>query len=212
MTKAHKPPGAGAAGTSTAYHLRRFATEANTPVNITIFERSPYIGGRSTTVDAYESPDSPAIELGASIFIEANKILINASKEFGLELQSAVGQRPNGFDGPSMAIWNGDELVFSQTTRGGWWDLAKMIWRYGLAPLKAQKAMQTSIGMFLKMYEEDHFPWKDLTETVEKAGLLEQTGVTGEQLLKAQGVDDLFAREVVQASYGPYTLIANTTC
>ena len=54
-------------------------------MNITVFERSSYIGGRSTTVNAYDDPAHP-VELGASIFVSVNEILMNATKEFGLEL------------------------------------------------------------------------------------------------------------------------------
>jgi prenylcysteine oxidase/farnesylcysteine lyase len=49
------------------------------------------------------------------------------------------------------------------------------------------------------MYEAPTFPFRDLGEEVERLGLLEDTGVTGEQLLKGKGVGDLFAQELVQA-------------
>jgi len=69
--------GAGAGGASTAYHLRKFAAASGFAVNITVFERNDYIGGRSTTVDVYDDPMNPA-ELGASIFVKANHILESA--------------------------------------------------------------------------------------------------------------------------------------
>lgn len=49
------------------------------------------------------------------------------------------------------------------------------------------------------MYEEPVFPWKSLGETLEAQGLLEITGVTGEQYLKANGIGAAFAYEVIQA-------------
>lgn len=60
--------GAGSAGASTAYYLRKFSDLAGLPINITVFEREAYIGGRSTTVDVFDDPSLP-IELGASIFV-----------------------------------------------------------------------------------------------------------------------------------------------
>ncbi|KAK0254080.1 hypothetical protein LTR91_006334 [Friedmanniomyces endolithicus] len=69
--------GAGAGGASTAYHLRKFAAASGFAVNITVFERNDYIGGRSTTVDVYDDPMNP-VELGASIFVKANHILESA--------------------------------------------------------------------------------------------------------------------------------------
>lgn len=54
-------------------------------MNITVFERSEYVGGRSTTVNVFGDERYP-IELGASIFVSENKILRQAADEFGLEL------------------------------------------------------------------------------------------------------------------------------
>ena len=72
-------PGAGAGGASSAYHLSKFARAAGVSVNITVFDRNPYIGGRSTTVHAYDDPEI-AVELGASIFVEINSILYNRDR------------------------------------------------------------------------------------------------------------------------------------
>jgi prenylcysteine oxidase/farnesylcysteine lyase len=55
--------GAGAGGASTAYHLARAAGNMGTEVNIEIFERSNYVGGRSTTVNILDNPEYPE-ELG----------------------------------------------------------------------------------------------------------------------------------------------------
>ena len=49
------------------------------------------------------------------------------------------------------------------------------------------------------MYEEPVFPWKSLGEVLESQGLTEITGVTGEQYLDANGIGEVFAREVIQA-------------
>jgi len=76
--------GAGAGGSSVAYYLRKFAASPDFDVNITVYEKNSYIGGRSTTVNVYNNPDE-VVELGASIFVEVNENLYNAAKEFGLE-------------------------------------------------------------------------------------------------------------------------------
>jgi len=80
----HSLLGAGAGGSSTAYYLRKFAANKNLDVSITVYEKNSYIGGRSTTVNVYNNPDE-VVELGASIFVEVNESLYNATKEFGLE-------------------------------------------------------------------------------------------------------------------------------
>ena len=50
--------GAGAAGSSTAYSLRNSVDET-TPLEITVFERAHYVGGRSTTVNVFDNPSYP---------------------------------------------------------------------------------------------------------------------------------------------------------
>lgn len=85
--------GAGAAGTSSAYFLRFLSDQHLLPsVDISIFEKEDYIGGRSTTVQlpSESSHDSSGhiAEVGASIFVQANRHLQHAVKTFNLSLQS----------------------------------------------------------------------------------------------------------------------------
>ena len=51
------------------------------------------MGGRSTVVYALDNPDT-SLELGASIFVKANRNLYFAAKELGLELKDAGVERP----------------------------------------------------------------------------------------------------------------------
>lgn len=55
--------GAGAGGASAAYHLARLAGNIGQNVSITVYERSGYVGGRSTTVNAFGDARYP-VELG----------------------------------------------------------------------------------------------------------------------------------------------------
>lgn len=58
--------GAGAGGASTAYHLARLANDIAKNVSITIYERSGYIGGRSTTINVFDDVRYP-VELGMTL-------------------------------------------------------------------------------------------------------------------------------------------------
>lgn len=172
-------PGAGAAGSSAAYHLRQYAEEENLSVNVTIFEKTDHIGGRTLTVNAFGDPLQP-IELGASIFVTANQIMYNATRDFRLP----TGDPHDLDDGSITAIWDGRSFVF-QTAEGSswWWDAAKMFWKYGFAPYKAVKLVQEVVGTFLKLYEPPYFPFRSLTQRAYELGLERITGVTGEQFL-----------------------------
>ncbi|KAF2630042.1 Prenylcysteine oxidase [Macroventuria anomochaeta] len=191
--------GAGAGGSSAAYHLAQYAASSSTPTNITVFERSSYIGGRTTTVDAWSDPAVP-IELGGSIFVDVNHILVNATRDFNLSIASSEDSLATRLELPDLGIWDGKQFVLVTSEEDGWWDKARLLWRYGLAPLKTNRLMKSAVGRFLGMYEEPVFPWSSLGEALEGQGLLEITGVTGEQYLTANGIGNAFASEVIQAS------------
>lgn len=170
-------------------------------VNITVYERSSYVGGRSTTVNVYDDPLEP-VELGASIFVKVNRNLVNAVDEFGLSLTDDEGAEPDDGAPQVLGIWNGEEFVFTQSDDGySWLNLAKMIWKYGLMNIyRNQALMKKTVGAFLKMYEKPYFPFQSLSQTAFDLGLTNITTTIGSQFLKQNGVNPPFSTEIVQAS------------
>ncbi|KAF2144792.1 uncharacterized protein K452DRAFT_316712 [Aplosporella prunicola CBS 121167] len=199
--------GAGAGGSSAAYHISQYAAEANIPTNVTVFERSAYVGGRSMTVNVWDAPSLP-VELGASIFVSVNKILVDAVTRFNLSTagydsfdgDAGTWQDDKFGSGDFIGIWNGDEFVFTGSDDFGWWDKTKLVWRYGLAPLRTVQLMKKTVGKFLEMYAAPHFPFKSLSDKAHELGLVEASAATGEEFLRKNGIGEKFAREVVQAS------------
>jgi prenylcysteine oxidase/farnesylcysteine lyase len=194
--------GAGAAGSSAAYHLSQYAAEFGHPLNIKIYELNPRAGGRTTTVDAFDNPAYPT-ELGGSIFVKINHILYNAAEDFGLSTSSANNFRPKESD-YAFGIWDGAQFVYKQVSGSGrwsgYWDVVKLLWRYGMAPIRTQRMSKESTGKFLKMYDPPVFPFEDLTQAVEELELTEYTNTTGASVLEEGGAGGAFAREIVQAS------------
>jgi prenylcysteine oxidase/farnesylcysteine lyase len=167
-------------------------------VEITVYERESYVGGRSTTVNVFDDPTYP-IELGASIFVQVNYNLVNASRDLGLTVRSADYARPRETD-ESIGIWDGSQFVFSLKNSYSWWNIGRLFWRYGLAPLRTQNLMKKIVGQFLQLYEEPLFPFSSLSEASVAAELLNATASSGEAFLQANDVGSLFAREIIQAS------------
>ncbi|KAM0798625.1 Prenylcysteine lyase-domain-containing protein [Usnea florida] len=187
--------GAGSGGASAAYYIDRFRHPCS-KVNITVYERSGYVGGRSTTIDVYGDPAEP-VEVGASIFVEVNKNLVSAAREFGLSTQGfkpKIKELPN-----TLGVYNGQDWVF-MGSESGWWTTAKILWKYGLAPIRTQQLMKKTVGAFLKMYEEPQFPFRDLSQTAYDLRLTEATAATGEQFLQANGIQGSFGTDIIQAS------------
>lgn len=187
--------GAGAAGSSAAYHLSRFAAQDGVDVNITIFEKTGHIGGRSLTVDAYGNISEP-VELGASIFIEANKILWDASQSFGLDLKD-----PSSDADRLTVIWDGDKFVYESASNSSWWwDVAKLLFKYKWSVYSAQKLTQNTVNAFLKLYDAPYFPFRSLSTRAFELDLARITGVTGKQFLAENGISDAFANDIIQAA------------
>lgn len=166
-------------------------------MNITIFERNDFVGGRSTTVNAYGNPSIP-VELGASIFVKVNTILNDAVREFNLSTDnlSSTGSIP----GASLAVWDGQRFVYTQSGSGSWWDTAKLLWKYGFTPIKIMRLVRPVVAKFLEMYEEPVFPFESLTQAAQDVGLLAVVAATGEQYIAENLITGDFIREIVQAS------------
>ncbi|KAL7951399.1 hypothetical protein V8C42DRAFT_7180 [Trichoderma barbatum] len=190
--------GAGAAGSSAAYHLRQYADEADVKINITIFEKTGRIGGRTLTVSAYDDPLQP-IELGASIFVAVNHIMYNGTKNFNLSIGS--NYRVASSQDDVTAIWDGDSFVY-ETTDGTawWWDAGKLWWKYGMSPYRAVNLVKEVVGKFLKLYEQPYFPFRSLTARAYELGLVGITALTGEQFLAEHKIDETFSRHIIQAA------------
>ncbi|KAI8631551.1 prenylcysteine oxidase [Xylariaceae sp. FL1651] len=187
--------GAGAAGSSAAYHLRKYANESGIALNVTIFEKTDRIGGRTLTVNIYDDPIEP-IELGASIFVDVNYILSNATREFGLTVKN-----PGSDEDGLLGIWDGNSFVYTQDSGAwDWVNLARLFWKYGTAPYYTRKLVQSTVTTFLRLYDEPFFPFRSLSTRAFQLNLVKVTGMTGRQFLAANKLDGPFAHDIVQAS------------
>jgi len=135
-------------------------------------------------VNAYGNPLEP-VELGASIFVEVNTILKNSSEAFGLRPKES-----SETDGSELlGIWDGKEFVYKQKESGWYyWDIAKLLWKYGLAPIRTQRLMQSTVAKFRKLYKYPFFPFRSLSDRALDLDLTSITSMTGEQFLAANKV------------------------
>ncbi|PPQ71842.1 hypothetical protein CVT25_006360 [Psilocybe cyanescens] len=185
--------GAGAAGSSAAFWISKAKERFGVDVDIDVYESNAYIGGRSTTVYPYNNKSLPELELGASIFVEANKNLWRASDEFNLTRRKFEDQDY------ATGIWDGQELLLSFS--GSWWDTAKLLWRYGfLSPRRAETFVRNMIDRFLVFYSPDTPKWDSITTLASTLGWTALTNQTTAEYLIAQGVSEKYTNEVVEAA------------
>ncbi|KAL8674292.1 MAG: hypothetical protein Q9168_001285 [Polycauliona sp. 1 TL-2023] len=190
--------GAGSAGASAAYYLNDFTGCHH--LNITVYERNHYVGGRSTTVNVHDDPRHP-VELGASVFVPINHNLVHATKRFHLHVRGRAGTSKLDHGTEILGIWDGQEFVFTQSDASNqYWNLAKLLWKYGISPIRTQRLVKKTVGSFLKIYEAPYFPFKSITETAADLDLLSATTVKGQQFLEANGIGEKFGHDIVQAA------------
>ncbi|GAA5927561.1 hypothetical protein JCM1841_002340 [Sporobolomyces salmonicolor] len=207
--------GAGAGGSSAAYFLSHFAKlkELGLETLVTIYDENDYVGGRSTVIwpwqtDPYEAPgsvgDDPMmyeapVELGASIFVEANKNLQKAMRVFNLTYDAYGGE-----DG-EMAIWDGEQFVFTEAGGWGWgwWDKTKMLWRYGRSPFTVRSLVQSTVKGFLSLYSPDFVSrgaFSSIANFSAAIDLESPAAHLASDYFREQGVNSLFTNELIAAA------------
>ncbi|KAI5479707.1 prenylcysteine oxidase [Pseudohyphozyma bogoriensis] len=207
--------GAGAGGSSAAFFLSHFRNLANESLasEVTVFDKASYIGGRSTVVwpwadDPYSPPDlantdnedeDEPVELGASIFVGANRNLMKAARVFGLDLS------PHGGEDGTMSIWDGEKFVYVESGgRWGYWDIAKMLWRYGRSPLLAQSLVKKTVASFVSLYSREfasYGPFDSLSSFAALTNLSFPASVTSKMYFtSANSISPLFTNELIAAA------------
>jgi hypothetical protein len=103
---------------------------------------------------------------------------------------AADGDDDDDDDTPSgFGVWNGFEFVWRMDDRRpSWWNTARLVWRYGLAPLRTQNLMRETIARFLRLYDAPDFPFASLTDAAYALGLVNATAATGAEFLARHGI------------------------
>ncbi|KAI9445486.1 FAD/NAD-P-binding domain-containing protein [Lactarius indigo] len=187
--------GAGAGGSSAAFWIAKAKERSGLDVEIDVYERNDYIGGRSTTVYPYNDTAYEPVELGASIFVDVNKNLQRATREFDLSLY--------GFedDDGDMGIWDGEQFLYTTGSNmglfGSWLDNLKFLWRYGYrSAKKMQELVRSMLDVFATLYNSDAPQWSSIEELQNALNWTELRFITelieaGTRVNYAQNVDDL---------------------
>ncbi|EGO02796.1 hypothetical protein SERLA73DRAFT_165743 [Serpula lacrymans var. lacrymans S7.3] len=190
--------GAGAAGSSAAFWIGKARERFGIDVEVDVYERSDYVGGRSTTVYPYGDTNLPPVELGASIFVEANKNLMRASKEFNLTLAKFED------DDSDTGIWDGQNFIVVMKSGGffkSWWSTLKVLWRYGYtAPTQTRTFVQNMVKQFGRLYVTESPRWDDIADLAARFEWTALANHTTAEYLDSKGVSPKFSREVVEAA------------
>lgn len=195
--------GGGPAGTSSSFWISEFANRSGNPVELHIFERSNYLGGRSNIIYPFDSDLYPPIEAGASIFVPANKHLHQAVRQFNLTLEAQTGNE-------NYAIWDGTQFAF-ESSGYSWWNAIKLFWRYGRGPFQLNSLSKQTVDQFIAVYTDQFVkqgPFEELNQWIRAIGLqdhlLSKTAsqyLIDEQSVNVQAVNEI-AAIMARTNYG----------
>lgn len=151
------------------------------------------------TINVHDDPLEP-VEVGASIFVNANTNLISAVEKFGLQTSRFQKVTPDK-ESSNLGIWDGKSFIFIQEDGGyHWWNVAKLVWKYGLSPIRTQQLQKKIVGSFVKMYAEPYFPFRSLSQVAYDLGLTRITGMVGSDYLLENQIEPPFSIDLIQAS------------
>ncbi|KAI8806698.1 Prenylcysteine lyase-domain-containing protein [Cladochytrium replicatum] len=202
--------GAGPSGCSAAYFLSRDLPDSS----ITVFERSPYIGGRAYSIQMPIGGKLVTVELGASIVADANTFIRNASRDLGLqtvdtawtELDPDTSMKSSDPLVGSLGIWDGSKWRYTQgPSKALLGDLlykVGILLRYGIldGALQASNLVTKMVSGFLATYDGllKAKSWATTQDFITDAGLSEVVSTTAYTSFRTQnGISELFVREFI---------------
>eukprot|EP00835_Amoeboradix_gromovi_P004681 NODE_380_length_9674_cov_0.149452.p2 type:complete len:441 gc:universal NODE_380_length_9674_cov_0.149452:7743-9065(+) len=139
--------GGGAAGTSFAYHLSEIVNHSP-KVKIDLFEANNKIGGRVDSILVPFENNTIVVDFGASIFVDSNPIMYNASKRFQLSFLEGGSS--------SFGFYDGSNFTF-ESSRYSWLTKLRMAWRYGLSLIKGPKLGDEAAARYSRIYDQETF-------------------------------------------------------
>ncbi|KAM6341860.1 prenylcysteine oxidase 1 [Podargus strigoides] len=127
--------GGGIGGAAAAYFLRQ---KFGSGVRVEVLEKAA-VGGRLATLEV----EGVAYEAGGSVLHPLNLHMKHFVKELGL----SVAPVPGSLSG----VYNGEEFVFEESS---WYiiNLLKLLWHYGLNPLRMYMWVEDILDKFMRIY------------------------------------------------------------
>jgi prenylcysteine oxidase/farnesylcysteine lyase len=183
--------GSGIAGAIAAYTLREESRIYNVNVEISVFEAQSCVGGRIGYTNRMER--SPwVLDVGAVSFLEEDWCVNEAIRSTGLRT------RLDPLQG-SLGVWNGREFTFKQDSDqqpSSWWNLGKMMWRYGMSPWTLQQAVKRDLDKWQNFHLYSTFD--DISREFKNVGLTGDILQSADAYLRNLNISESYIIEIVE--------------
>ena len=204
--------GSGAAGSSFSYFLNQLYGVGP----VTVFDKQSRVGGRAHVLRLNETsckqgvctPNTYVVELGASIFAEANQHLMNATREFGLQIDKEYSDDDDSH--ASVGVWSGHgwKWLESPNSSKSWLSQTfanlKLLWHYGIfnGPLKATRLAKEAASKFNVVYDllaanNNSYHFTNVHNLIDDLDISDLLSQTASDYFKANGISDAFINDFI---------------
>jgi prenylcysteine oxidase/farnesylcysteine lyase len=187
--------GAGAGGSSAAFWISKAAQRTGVNVSVDVFERNDYVGGRCKAVYPYNDNSTTLLETGPTVFVDANRNLMRATKVFNLTFRD-FGK---DYGGAETGVWDGNQfrVIFGPDEGIG---SEKGIERYGADTLqRSGKLASKFVQSYLKLYTPMSPVWDNVKQLSDGLKLNTVITQTGAKYCNANRIGKTFAGEIIES-------------
>ncbi|NXB69861.1 PCYOX oxidase, partial [Donacobius atricapilla] len=177
--------GGGIGGSAAAYFLRQ---KFGPGVQLHVLEKAA-LGGRLHTLDM----EGAAYEAGGAVIHPLNLHMKHFVKELGLSAAST--------EGSLAGVYNGEEFVFEESS---WYfiNLLKLLWHYGLNPLRMSMWVEDILDKFMRIYRYQMHDYafssnERLLHALGGKDFLQLLNQTIDEAMQKAGFSQKFINEVV---------------
>ncbi|KAF8426771.1 hypothetical protein EV426DRAFT_641143 [Tirmania nivea] len=206
--------GAGASGVSAAYHLAKIGPRGTyrDSLEITVFEKSPIVGGRCLAIDVPQASNSGSsvlkVELGSPGYnSELDPLISSLVQVVGLQAQVVPGGRWAKVEADyDLGIYNGRNFLFRQPHNPSglwyWWTSLIYFLRYGWAHKDLECITKKLAPMWDNFAQALSFPssWSQNSDSLlESPELRSAITSAANSFLESKNIKHPFTTEQVQS-------------
>jgi prenylcysteine oxidase/farnesylcysteine lyase len=177
--------GSGIGGSSAAHYLLK-----NPNIKVDIYEKGDHVGGRLLSMDI----NGKHFDFGSPFMTKASKLLYGLATELGCQPNYQQAEQ-------KMSIISGHEILISMSSSYAIINMAKLFWKYGLAPYWVMSLMNSRNSDYQKIYEylDNKITFANLSEMLQAIKQSDLIYQTVEDLLIADGISQQYIDEIVSS-------------
>jgi prenylcysteine oxidase / farnesylcysteine lyase len=181
--------GTGIAGSASAHFARK---QFGSRISISVFERDGRVGGRME----HRPFAGTVVETGGTLIHSSNHHVTAMMAEVGLGQTSP--QDREGDEGSTAGIFDGRGITF-RSSKNLALSGAKMLFRYGLSPVRTGRAVKEQVDRWARIYELQHAgkSYQTPEEMFAALGLIELCREPSPAFFRRNGIGGLFVSEFV---------------